>query len=565
MQKSVERSFDAIVIGSGMTGGWAAKELTEKGLKTLVLERGREVKHLQDYPTMNMAPWEFKYRKLDSHQVKEEYPIQSRKYNFSEASKHFFVKDNEHPYHFPEDKPYWWFRGYQTGGRSLIWGRGAYRWSDYEFDVHRTDGHGVDWPIRYKDIKPWYDYVERFIGVSGSKEGLEQFPDGEFLEPVKLNCVEVEIKKRIETQYPDRTLIPNRIAHLTKVKPGQFKGRSQCQNRNMCHRGCPFGAYFSSNSSTLPAAQETGNLTMVHHAIVESILYDEQKDRASGVRVIDAETQEVTEYYARVIFLCASTIPSTAILLRSISNRFPNGLGNTSGVLGHYLMDHHKAVGGSGMFEGMLDKTYYGYRPTGVAIPRFVNLKVKESSFSRGYGIWGGASRQGLHFDQEGIGEELKSKMTKQGPWYFSLQAYGACLPYYDNRIELDYDKKDPWGLPMVKISAEFKENEFEMRRHMEEQVREILEVAGLSNIQTFASEPIHGDSVHEMGTARMGRDPETSFLNGYNQSHEVPNLFVTDGTAMTSSGHMSPSLTYMALTARACDYALRQMKEGVI
>lgn len=555
----MERSYDAIVIGSGMTGGWAAKELTEKGLKTLVLERGREVRHLQDYPTMNMAPWEFQHRNLDSHQTKAEYPIQSRKYNFSDASKHFFVKDTEHPYDFPSDKPYWWFRGYQTGGRSLIWGRGAYRWSDYEFDIDQSDGHGIQWPFRYADIKPWYDYVERFIGVSGSMEGLSQFPDGEFLEPVSLNCVEKEIKKRIESHYPDRTLIPNRIAHLTKVEPGQFKGRSQCQNRNMCHRGCPFGAYFSSNSSTLPAAMETGNLTMVHHAIVESILYDEKKDRATGVRVIDAESQNVTEYQASLIFLCASTIPSTAILLRSTSNRFPNGLGNTSGVLGHYLMDHHKSVTGSGQFEGMLDKTYLGYRPTGVAIPRFVNLESKEKTFSRGYGIWGGAGRQGLDFNQVGIGEELKDKAVRQGPWSFSLQGYGACLPYYENRIELDPEKKDTWGLPMVKITAEFKENEFAMRRHMEEQIREILEVAGLSGIQTSSPEPVHGDSVHEMGTARMGNDPETSFLNAYNQSHEVPNLFVTDGSAMVSSGHMSPSLTYMALTARACEYAVKE------
>lgn len=561
----MEKSYDAIVIGSGMTGGWAAKELTEKGLKTLVLERGREVRHLQDYPTMNMAPWEFEHRKYDSHKIKEDYPIQSRKYNFSDASKHFFVKDTEHPYDHPKDKPYLWFRGYQTGGRSLIWGRGAYRWSDYEFGVHASDGHGVDWPIRYEDIKPWYDYVDRFIGVSGSKEGLIQFPDGEFLEPVELNCVEREIKKRLEAHYPDRKLIPNRIAHLTKVEPGQFKGRGQCQNRNMCHRGCPFGAFFSSNSSTLPAAMETGNLTMIHHAIVESILYDDQKDRATGVRVIDAETNKVSEYQAKLIFLCASTIPSTSILMRSRSNRYPNGLGNASGVLGHYLMDHHKSVSGSGHFEGMLDKTYSGYRPTGVTIPRFVNLEVKEKTFSRGYGIWGGASRQGLDFNQPGIGEELKERIVRQGPWRFSLSGYGSCIPYFDNRIELDPGKKDNWGLPMVKITAEFKENEFAMREHMEKQIREILEVIGLSNVRTSVAVPIHGDSVHEMGTARMGRDPETSFLNGYNQSHEVPNLFVTDGSAMTSSGHMSPSLTYMALTARACEFAVKQLKSGGI
>lgn len=561
----MNKTYDAIVIGSGITGGWAAKELTEKGLKTMVLERGREVKHLQDYPTINKAPWDFKYRKMDSHRVKEEYPIQSKKYNFSEASKHFFVKDTDHPYDHPENKPYWWFRGYQTGGKSLIWGRGAYRWSDYEFDVHSTDGHGVDWPFRYKDIKPWYDYVERFIGVSGSREGLPQFPDGEFLEPIEMNCVEQEIKTRLEAHYKDRTMIPNRIAHLTKVEPGQFKGRSQCQRRNMCHRGCPFGAYFSSNSSTLPAAAATGNLTMVHNAIVESILYDNQKDRATGVRVIDSETHSVREYHGKLIFLCASTIPTTAILLRSTSSRFRDGLGNTSGVLGHYLMDHHKSVGGSGRMEGFADKSYSGYRPGMMAIPRFVNLETQEKSFSRGYGIWGGASRQGINVYQPGIGKELKEKVTQQGPWGVSLAAYGACIPYYENRIELDGKNKDQWGLPIVKITAEFRENEFAMRRHMEEQVREILEVSGLTDIKTFAHEPIHGDAVHEMGTARMGQDPETSFLNAYNQSHEVPNLFVTDGSAMTSSGHMSPSLTYMALTARACDYAVKRMKQGLL
>lgn len=560
-----EKEFDVIVIGSGMTGGWAAKELTEKGLKTLVLERGREVKHLEDYPTMTNAPWEFEHRGYDTKTVKEEYPIQSRKYNFSDASKHFFVKDSEHPYVNPEDKPYLWFRGYQTGGRSLIWGRGSYRWSDVEFGANLRDGHGVDWPIRYEDISPWYDYVERFIGVSGSKEGIPQFPDGEFLAPVEMNCVEKEIKQRIEAYYPDRKLIPNRIAHLTKVEPGQFKGRSQCQNRNLCERGCPFGAYFSSNSSTLPAAYDTGNMTLRSHSIVESILYDNEKDRVTAVRVIDAQSHETFEYKARMIFLCASTLPSAGILLRSTSSRFPNGLGNTSGVLGHYLMDHHKNVTGSGAFEGMEEKTYRGFRPGSLTIPRFVNVNQQEKPYLRGFGLWGGASRAGLNSNQQGIGKELKEKIVQQGPWRFSLSAYGGCLPYYENRVELDPDHKDQWGLPQLKITAEFKENEFSMRKDMKTQIQEILEVAGLKNIKINEGEAIHGDSVHEMGTARMGRDPETSFLNGYNQSHEVPNLFVTDGSAMTSSGHMSPSLTYMALTARACNYAVEQLKKNLI
>lgn len=561
----MKTEYDVIVIGSGITGGWAAKEFCEKGFKTLLLERGRDVKHVEDYPTMMKAPWEFPYRKLDSKADKEEYPIQHKKYNFSSASKHFFVKDTEHPYEHPKEKPYLWFRGYQTGGRSLLWGRGAYRWSDVEFGVYEKDGYGVDWPFRYKDIAPWYDYVEKFIGVSGSKEGIPQFPDGQFLPPIPMNCVEEEIKRRIESHYPDRKLIPNRIAHLTEVKPGQFKGRGQCQNRNQCHRGCPYGAYFSTNSSTLPAAYETGNLTLRSHSIVESIQYDAQKNKAAGVRVIDAQTKEVLEFKGKLIFLCASTLPSTAILLRSTSAQFPNGLGNTSGVLGHYLMDHHKSVGGSGTVEGFEDKSYQGFRPGSLAIARFRNIDQQETQFLRGYGIWGGASRAGLNFNQAGIGAALKEKITQQGPWRFSLSAYGACLPYYDNTVTLHPEKKDQWGLPLLQISAEFKNNEFEMRKDMEEQVKEILEVAGLKNISTFNHTPIHGDSVHEMGTARMGRDPKTSILNAYNQMHEVSNVFVTDGSAMCSSGHMSPSLTYMALTARACHYAIQEIKKGNI
>ncbi|WP_236974687.1 GMC oxidoreductase [Membranihabitans maritimus] len=558
-------TFDAIVIGSGMTGGWAAKELTEKGLKTLVLERGREVKHLEDYPTTNMAPWEFKYRKYDDPKTRKEYPIQSKKYNFSEASKHFFVKDIDHPYSNPEDKPYLWFRGYQTGGKSLLWGRGSYRWSDVDFGANKRDGVGVDWPIRYKDIAPWYDYVEKFIGVSGSKEGIYDFPDGQFLQPLEMNCTEKEIKKRIESHYPDRKMIPNRVAHLTKVEPGQFKGRSQCQNRNLCHRGCPFGAYFSSNSSTLPAAHDTGNMTLRPHSIVESIFYDKDTNKVSGVRVIDAVTKEEMEFKAKVIFLCASTLPSTALLMRSTSDRFPDGLGNSSGVLGHYLMDHHKNVSGSGHFEGFEDKTYRGFRPSGVTIPRFRNIHKQETSYLRGFGIWGGASRGGLNFNQAGIGKELKEKIVQQGPWRFGLSAYGECLPYHDNKVELDYNNMDQWGLPTLRITAEFKENEFEMRKDMKAQIQELLEVAGLKDIRVSDATPIHGDAVHEMGTARMGRDPKTSMLNGYNQSHDIPNLFVTDGSAMPSCGHKSPSLTYMALTARACDYAVRKLKSGEI
>ncbi len=558
-------TYDAIVVGSGITGGWAAKELTEKGLKTLVLERGRDVKHGVDYPHTNKAPWDFPYRKHLTREEKEQYPIQSTKYNFTPASKDFYVNDLKHPYRHPEDKPYMWFRGYQTGGKSLLWGRGAYRFSDLEFEANLKDGIGVDWPIRYKDIAPWYSYVEKFIGVSGTKENIYQFPDGEFLPPFGLNFAEQIAKEKLEAHYSDRKLIPNRVAHITQAAPGQFKGRSACQTRNLCHTGCPYGAYFSSNSSTLPAAYETGNLTLKSHAIVESVIYDEKKDKAVGVRVIDANTKEVTEYYARVIFLCASTLATTGLLLNSKTPRFSDGLANSSGALGHYLMDHHKDLRSSGILEGHLDKTYYGYRPAGVAIPRFRNVHAQEMDFLRGYGVWGFSYRTGMNAAKPGIGAAFKKEMTQPGPWGMTLQSYGECLPYYENKVELHATETDEWGIPLLNISAGFGENEMKMRKDMKVQVREMLEVAGFTQIQVYEGTPRQGDSVHEMGTARMGRDPKTSVLNGFNQCHDVPNLFVTDGSCMTSSGNMSPSLTFMALTARACHYAVEQMKKGNI
>ena len=563
---SKSNTFDAIVVGSGMTGGWAAKEFTENGLSTLVLERGRDVKHIKDYSTANMAPWEFKYGGHVTRKEKEQYFIQSYKYNFDASSKHFFVNDQEHRYEYPQDKPFRWFRGYQTGGRSLLWGRGAYRFSDLEFEANLKDGVGTDWPIRYKDLAPWYDYVERYIGVAGSIENIWQFPDGQFLPPFELNHGELVVKSRIEAHYPDRKLVPDPVAHISKAKPGQFKGRSECQSRNMCHRGCPYGAYFSSNSSTLPAAYQTGNLTLQSHVIVESVIYDENKDKAVGVRVINTQSGESTEYFARVIFLCASTLASTAILMNSKTTRFSEGLANSSGVLGHYLMDHHKNVGGNGILEGFEDRIYKGYRPSQVAIPRFRNVGRQEMDYLRGYGLWGGAYRLGVNGSQVGIGPEFKQKLTKYGPWSMSLGTQAECLPYYDNKVEIDEDNRDKWGQPMIKVSAKFKENEMLMRKDIEEQVKEILEVAGLKNIKVHREvAPIVGDTVHEMGTARMGRDPKTSVLNGYNQCHDIPNLFVTDGSCMASSGNASPSLTYMALTVRACDYAVKRMKNGFL
>ena len=556
--------FDAIVVGSGMTGGWAAKELTEKGLKTLVLERGRDVKHVQDYPTANKAPWEFDHRGHLTREEKAQYFVQSNKYNFDASSKQFFVNDEEHRYEHPKDKPFWWFRGYQTGGRSLLWGRGAYRFSDLEFEANLKDGMGIDWPIRYQDIEPWYDYVEKFIGVAGAQHDVKTLPCGKhYLPPFDLNHAEKVVKERIEAHYSDRKLIPNPVAHISKAEPGQFKGRSACQSRNMCHRGCPYGAYFSSNSSTLPAAYETGNLTLMSNTLVESIIYDENKDKATGVRVVDTQTNSTTEYFARVIFLCASTLSSTALLLHSKTPRFSDGLANSSGVLGHYLMDHHGRVGGSGTLEGYEDRIYKGFRPAMVAIPRFRNVNQQETDFLRGYGVWGGASRVGINSHQVGIGAGLKENLTKYGPWKMSLGSQSECLPYYENRVEIDEDNKDQWGLPMIKITAEYRENEMLMRKDTREQIEEMLEVAGLTDIRMNEPKPVFGDMVHEMGTARMGRDAKTSVLNQYNQCHDVNNIFVTDGSCMVSSGNVSTSLTYMALTARACDYAVKQMKNG--
>ena len=558
-------TYDAIVVGSGITGGWAAKELTQKGLKTLVLERGREVRHVRDYPTANKAPWEFEHRGHLTREEKDQYFIQHKKYNFDASSKHFFVNDKEHVYEQSDGQPFWWFRGYQTGGRSLLWGRGAYRFSDLEFEANLKDGVGIDWPIRYRDIAPWYDYVEKFIGVAGSIENIWQFPDGQFLPPFEMNYGEKVVKERIESHYPDRKMVPNRVAHITKASPGQFKGRSECQTRNLCHRGCPFGAYFSSNSSTLPAAYETGNLTLLTDTMVESIIYDENLDKAVGVRVIDTQNNQTTEYLARVIFLCASTLTSTAILMNSRNPRFSEGLANSSGVLGHYLMDHHGNVGGDGILEGGEDRIYKGYRPAMVAIPRFQNVDGQEKDYLRGYGVWGGAYRQGIDPTQIGIGRDLKQQLNRYGPWKVSLSCQAETLPYYENQVEVNENNRDKWGFPMLKIKASYRENERLMRRDAKEQIGEMLEVAGLRNINLYEPEPVFGDMVHEMGTARMGRDPKTSVLNGFNQCHDIPNLFVTDGSCMTSSGHASPSLTYMALTARACDYAIRQMKQGKI
>lgn len=546
-----QHTYNAIVIGSGISGGWAAKELCEKGLKTLVLERGRNVEHIKDYPTAHKETWEFPHR-LQTFGKPGRRP----------DTGHFFIERDEHPYE--EVKPFRWVRGYQVGGKSLMWARMTQRWSNIDFEANAGDGYGVDWPIRYEDLAPWYTHVEKFIGVSGSKEGLPQLPDGEFLPPLELNCLEKHIKERIETTFPGRNLINCRRANLTRA----HNGRGACQYRNRCSRGCPYGAYFSSNSSTLPAAQATGNLTVRPFSVVHSIIYDETSRKASGVRVVDAETLETTEFFADVIFVNASTLNSTLILLNSTSNRFPNGLGNDSGVLGHYLMDHNYRGRISGTYEGMRDKYYYGRRPAATYIPRFRNFgNDKQAKYLRGYAYSLGASRSRGNLTEEDskIGAIFKEKLTEVGPWRVWMTGMGEHLPYFENHVRLSRDKKDKWGVPLLEISCEYRENEVNMLQDILKDGAEMLEAAGLTDIQTRDSGASPGSGIHEMGTARMGRDPETSILNGYNQMHAVPNVFVSDGACMTSSACQNPSITYMALTARAANYAVEALKKSNI
>ena len=557
---SKKNTYDAIVIGSGITGGWAAKELTKKGLKTLVLERGRNVEHVKDYPTANLPPWKFTHRGFDTRATKDQYPVQCTNYAFNESTKHFYVNDRENPFSHPEDMPFRWIRGYQVGGKSLLWGRETYRFSDLDFEANLRDGIGVDWPIRYRDIAPWYDYVEKFVGISGSKENIPQLPDGQFLPPMEMNCVEREVKNNIEKHWSDRKMIMGRGAHLTKA----LHGRGPCQYRNNCERGCPYGGYFSSNSATIPAAQATGNLTMRTFSIVHSVIYDEQKDKATGVRVLDTETGDMLEFYSRIIFINASTLNTTWILLNSATPRFSDGLANSSSSLGHYLMDHHKNLGAEGTWDGFEDRMDFGYRPILTTIPNFRNIKEQHPDFIRGYQIYGSANREGWGRQVEAdFGAEYKKEISKPGRWKMNLSAYGECLPYHENKVEMNNEVKDRWGLPTLKISCVFKENEHSMRKDMLAQSVEMLEVAGLKDVTPIDGENIPGFSIHEMGTARMGRDPKTSVLNKHNQCHDIPNLFISDGAAMASSACQNPSLTYMALTARACDYTVREMKKG--
>ncbi|MBL7473828.1 GMC oxidoreductase [Robertkochia sediminum] len=560
-----QEQYDAIVVGTGISGGWAAKELCENGLKTLVLERGPMVKHIEDYPTANLDPWDLPNAGRPTREVLERKHKQSRTgYTTNMATEHFFVDDIDHPYN--EDRRFDWMRGYHVGGRSLMWGRQSYRMGDVDFEANARDGIAVDWPVRYKELKPWYDYVEEFIGVSGENLGLEQLPDGKFLPPMDLNCVERHLQGSIAEKFKDRVLTIGRTAHITQgTKPGA--GRGPCQYRNRCSRGCPFGAYFSSNSSTLPVAEATGNMTMRPNSIVHEVLYDEETQKAKGVRIVDAESGETMEFYAKVIFLCASAIASTAILLQSTSDRFPDGMGNDSGELGHNLMDHHFRVGASGTFDGFEDKYYKGRRANGIYIPRFRNMggDTNSKDFIRGYGYQGGGSRSGNlteHVQELAFGKEFKEAIMKPGPWRMGLTGFGETLPVHQNRMYLDKNNKDKWGLPTVTFDADFGPNELAMREDMKLQAVEMLEAAGFKDVRTYDDIGGMGLGIHEMGTARMGWDPKTSVLNKHNQLHAVKNVYVTDGSFMTSSACQNPSLTYMAFTARAANHAVEELKK---
>jgi choline dehydrogenase-like flavoprotein len=555
-----QNTFDAIVIGSGMSGGWAAKELCEKGLKTLVLERGRNIEHIKDYPTATLNPWELEHRDTLTAQMVKENPIVSKCYAFTEATQQFFVKDNEHPYE--QVKPFDWIRGYQVGGKSLMWARWTQRWSDLDFEANAKQGIAIDWPIRYKDIAPWYSYVEKFVGISGNSDGIPHLPDGEFQPPMEMNCIEKHLKSVVESSYENRHVIISRTANLTKG----LNGRGPCQYRDKCARGCPFAGYFSSVSASLPAARATGNLTLRPFSVVHSIIYDAEKGKATGVRVIDANTKKMTEYYAKVIFLNAGTINTALILLNSKSPQFAGGLGNTNDVLGRNLMDHNYRAHIQGFYDGFQDKYYYGRRPAGIYIPRFRNIgQDVQKDFIRGFAFASSGSRSNSNVTDATIGAAFKEQLTEAGPWSMWMTGMGECLPYHENKVTLNEHKKDAWGMPTVVVDCEFKQNELAMLKDIMESGSEMLEKAGFKNIKASDSVYPPGLGIHEMGTARMGRDSKTSILNGNNQIWDVKNVFVTDGACMTSNACQNPSLTYMALTARAANFAVEELKKGNI
>ncbi|PRY87494.1 GMC oxidoreductase [Mongoliibacter ruber] len=555
-----DNSYDAIVVGSGISGGWAAKELTEKGLKVLLLERGQNVEHVKDYKSATQAPWEIPHRGRRTVEMTENHPNLRRDYVLNEQNVDWWAHEDDSPY--VEKKPFTWFRGYQVGGRSLLWGRQSYRLGDIDFEANLKEGIAVDWPVRYKDLAPWYSYVEKFAGISGNKDGLAQLPDGEFQPPMPLNCVEKDVAERVKKAFDGKRLVTiGRVANLTQP----LEGRVQCQFRNKCWLGCPFGGYFSTQSSTLPAAMKTGNLTLRPWSIVTKLIYDKDTKKATGVEVLDAETNETYEFNSKIVFLCASAFNSTAILMRSATDIWPEGLGSSSGELGHNVMDHHFRLGANGIFEGYEDKYYFGRRPNGVYIPRFRNVDGDKRDYLRGFGYQGAASRSGWsrNVAEINFGAPLKEALSEPGPWSMGITAFGEILPYHENTIKLSKDVKDKWGLSVLEMNAEIKENEKKMRVDMMNDAAEMLEAAGLKNVNSFDAGYTFGQGIHEMGTARMGRDPKTSVLNGNNQVWDAKNVFVTDGACMTSAAAQNPSLTYMALTARAADFAVSELKKG--
>jgi choline dehydrogenase-like flavoprotein len=557
------RTYDAIVIGSGISGGWAAKELCDKGLKTLVLERGRNVEHIKDYPTTNMMPWEFEHRGRIPEDIQKENPVISRCYAFKEDAQHFFVKDTEHPY--VQEKPFDWIRGYQVGGKSLLWARQTQRWSQYDFEGPARDGFAVEWPINYQDLAPWYSHVEKFSGISGNKDGLDNLPDGDFLPPMELNCVEKYFKEKLESQFKGRNLIVARCAHLSEPQSVHLEqGRGQCQNRNLCQRGCPFGGYFSSNSSTIPWAMKTGNMTLRPHSVVHSVIYDDAKGKASGVKVIDSETKEEIDFYAPLIFVNASALNTNMILLNSKSSRFPEGLGNDNGLLGKYVAFHNYRGKISAEYDGYLDSTTVGRRPTSGYIPRFRNVYQQETDFLRGYASGFGASRQ-VDREYEGIGGSLKENLLNPswGGWRVGSHMMGETIPKESNFVSLDTQNTDEWGMPLLKVNVDYDDNDEKMTQDFFEQFTEMYEKAGFTNIQTRDTKQAPGLDIHEMGGVRMGKDPKTSLLDKWNRLHACKNVFVTDGACMTSTSTQNPSLTYMAFAARSVDFAVKESKKG--
>src|SRR5215203_4104725 len=554
--------YDAIVIGSGISGGWAAKELTEKGLKVLMLERGRNIEHIKGYTNANKNPWEFPHAGGRTQQMIKDYPVLKRDYPLAETNLDYWVNEKESPY--VETKRFDWFRGYHVGGRSLTWGRQSYRWSDHSFEANAKDGIAIDWPIRYKDIEPWYDHAEKFAGISGSKEGLPQLPDGQFLPAMEMNCVEKDVAARIKDHYKgQRRMFIGRTANITQP----LAGRSDCKFRNKCSLGCPFGAYFSTQSSTLPAAMKTGNLTLRPWSIVTKILYDKNTKKASGVEILDAETNQTYVFSSKIIFLNASALNSSWVLMNSATDIWPDGLGSSSGQLGNNVMDHHLGVGASGDVDGYEDKYYYGRRPNGIYVPQYRNIFNDKRDYLRGFGYQGSASRLGWNREiaELNIGGEYKDILAEPGAWTMGIGGFGEILPYHENKITLSKTVKDKWGLPVLDFDCEWKENERKMRVDMQNDAIEMLTAAGIKNVKGKDGDGTIGRGIHEMGTARMGHDPKTSVLNKWNQVWDAPNVFVTDGACMTSANCVNPSLTYMALTARAADHAVSELKKGNI